>query len=453
MSKSRGNYVDPGEVLKVHGADALRWYFYIADPVGTERRFSLDLVGEMARKFLSTLWNTYVFFVTYALIDGYDPRLPSMPVAQRPPLDRWILSELNLLVERVDEALAGFEATRAARSLQEFVEYLSNWYVRRSRRRFWKSEKDEDKEAAYATLYQCLTTLSRLLAPFIPFLAEEIYRNLVCLVDGQAPESVHLSEFPQPDGSLIDRELMADTRLVMRLVSLGHAARNAAGLKVRQPLAQVLVKVQKPEEKEVLEALAEQILEELNVKALAFAQEEELVEYEVRPLPASLGPKYGPLFPRIKEALTKMEAQAVAQRVRRGEGVEVVVEERPLQLLPEELEVVANPREGLSVAEEGGYVVAITTALSDELIREGLAREVVRRIQILRKEADFRIEDNIITYFQADPFLCEVIREWEGYIKRETLSLALSEGEGSAGSIGESYNLDGHPLALAVERT
>jgi len=453
MSKSLGNVVDPWDVLRTHGADAMRWYFYTAGPVGTERRFSLDLVGEVVRKFLLTFWNTYAFFVIYANIDNYDPKTPALPVAQRPALDRWILSELNSLVEKVDKALDGFDATGAARPIQEFVELLSNWYVRRSRRRFWRSERDEDKQAAYATLYECLTTLSKLLAPFTPFLAEEIYRNLVSSLDEMAPESVHLSDFPQSDKGLMDVKLMADTALLMWLVSLGHGARNKAGLKVRQPLAQLLVKVRTLEEQEVIEGLVDPLLEELNVKSLAFVEERDLVGYKIEPDPRLLGPKYGALYPKIKEALTSLDTYSVVEKVRSGEEVEVTVEGQKVVLLPEEVKIEPLPKEGLAVAEEGGYLVGVTTALTEELRREGLAREVVRRIQTLRKEADFKIEDTIVTYFEAHPILVEVIEEHREYIKRETLSTALVRGGAPRECIIKSYSIEGYGITLALKRS
>ncbi len=453
MSKSLGNVVDPWDVLRTHGADAMRWYFYTGAPAGNERRFSLELVGEVIRKFLLTLWNSYAFFVIYANIDRYDPKIPAPPVAQRPPLDRWILSELNSLVVKVDKALDDFDATGAARPVQEFVELLSNWYVRRSRRRFWRSEQDEDKAAAYATLYECLTTLSKLLAPFTPFLAEEIYKNLVSSVDGTAPESVHLSDFPCPDKGLIDAKLMADTALMMRLVSLGHAARNKAGLKVRQPLAQLSIKVCTPEEREVIEGLADQVLEELNVKSLACVEESDLVEYQIEPDPRLLGPKYGALYPKIEEALASLDTYSVVEKVRSGEEVEVTIEGQKVVLLPQEVKIEPLPREGLAVAEEGSYMVAVATTLTEELRREGLAREVVRRIQALRKRADFKIEDTIVTYFEAHPILVQVMEEHGEYIQQETLSTALVPGGAPPGFVTKSYSIEGYGITLALKQS
>ncbi|MBI1886365.1 MAG: isoleucine--tRNA ligase, partial [Chloroflexi bacterium] len=333
MSKSLGNVVDPNTVIDAHGADALRWYLFTATPAGNSRRFSSELVGESLRRFLLTLWNTYSFFVTYANIDRFDPAAAGE--GERSELDRWVLSELNLLVEKVTRDLEGYNATDAGRAVQQFVEDLSNWYVRRSRRRFWKSESDADKLAAHHTLYTCLVTLAKLLAPFTPFVSEAMYQNLVRSFHPEAPESVHLAGWPEADPSLVDRKLMDETRLAMRVVSLGRAARSKAGIKVRQPLAKVVVKPRYPAEKDGLLRLAAQMVEELNVKELALAEDD-----------AGLA--------------------------------------------------------GLAVAsDDAGYAVGIDTAVSPELAEEGLARELVHRLQNLRKAAGFDIADHIVTYWSG----------------------------------------------------
>ena len=454
MSKSKGNVVDPWDIINVHGADALRWYFYTASPPDYARRFSSELVGEAARKFILTLWNTYSFFVTYANIDQFDPTERQVPVERRSPLDRWILAELNALIKYVDERMNDYDMTASARRIQDFVEDLSNWYVRLSRRRFWKGEKDEDKAAAYLTLYECLTTLSKVLAPFTPFLAEEMYRNLVCSVDKEALESVHLCDFPTADEALIDEKLMADTRLVRKVVGLGRAARSKAGIKLRQPLSQVLVKVRSAEEQESVERLSDQVLEELNVKGLHFvADEGELVSYTVSPVPSLLGPKYGRLLPQIQAALGELDASEVARRWRAGEAIEVTVEGQTLSLEPEELNVTMTAKEGYAVAAEGEYLVGVATTLTDELIQEGLARELVRRIQIMRKSAEFRIEDHIVTYYQAGPALQAVLSAYEGYIKAETLSDELIAGSPPAEAYSEVAEIDDEEITLGIVRT
>ena len=458
MSKSRGNVVDPWEVLNAHGADALRWYLYTATPPGNDRRFSVDLVGEVVRQFLLTLWNTYSFFVTYANIDGWTPvkGKTEEDISPLSPLDRWILSELHILVKRVTTALEAYDVTGAARPIAAFVDDLSNWHVRRSRRRFWKSEEDADKLAAYRTLYTCLVTVAKLLAPFMPFIAEELYQNLVRSVDEKAPKSAHHCDFPVADESLIDEKLVGDTRLVMRVVSLGHGARNRAGIKVRQPLAQALVKTREAAEEESLRRLADQVVDELNVKELGFLEEaSQVVDYQLSPVPSLLGKKHGALFPKIRAAVAGMGATAtmdMVQRLQAGQSVEVVADGQTVTLLPEEVEVQLSAKEGYAVAEEAGYLVAVTTELSGELVREGLAREVVRRIQIMRKEADFRIEDYITTYYRADPTLREVLEGYSDYIKQETLSTALIEAEAPTEAYAQTLEVDGQSITLAVRR-
>ncbi len=466
MSKSRGNVVDPWTVINAHGADALRWYLYTATPPGNDRRFSVELVGDVVRTFMLTLWNVYSFFVTYANIDGWQPgrrfvarkfvdsdvdEPTNSEFTNLPALDRWILSELHLLVRRVTDALESYDVTGAARPFQRFVEDLSNWYVRRSRRRFWKGEEDEDKAAAYSTLYECLTTLAKLLAPFMPFIAEEMYQNLVKSVDATAPESVHLCDYPQADEALIDEQLVEDTRLVMRLVSLGRGARNRAGLKLRQPLAQALFKVRGEGEAESLRRLADQVLDELNIKELVFLEDAgQVIDYRVIPLPHLLGKKYGPLFPRIRAAVAELDQAELARCIQAGEAVALEVEGQTVSLLPEELEVRTEAKAGYAVAEEAGYLAAISTTLNDELIQEGLARELVRHIQIMRKDAGFRIEDRITTYYQAGPTLRAVLEVRGQYIKGETLSTELIEGELPA-LMGEGLPTEAHAQTFKIE--
>ena len=450
MSKSEGNVIDPWQVLGIYGADAVRWYLYTSAPPWAERRFSVELVGETFRKFLLTLWNTYAFLTTYANIDRYVPLAGRLPAHQRSLLDRWILSELHSLVQAVDSGLAAYDITGAARRIGEFVDDLSNWYVRRSRRRFWKSEHDADKSAAYATLYECLTTLAALLAPFTPFVAEEMYQNLVRSVDASAPESVHLSAFPVADPALVDRDLMADMRLTMRLVSLGHAARNKAGLKVRQPLAVAVIRLRTEQELERVSSFRDVIADELNVKSVRLVLDErELVTYQVRPLPAVLGKRYGPLFPRVRAQALALSGE-LGPRLRSGQAVTITVDGQPVELQPQEVEVELREREGLSVAEEGGYVAAVSTVVGDELRREGLAREVVRRIQVMRKDADLRIEAPIVTYYQAAGEMRQVLREWAGFIAQETLSQRLVEERPPEGAHVERQRVDGQEITLGI---
>ena len=412
MSKSKGNVVKPWSVLDAQGADALRWYLYTASPPGNPRRFSGELVQEAIRKFMLTLWNTYSFFVTYANIDEYQPS-GERNGTKASGLDRWIESELHRLVKDVTDSLDNYDPTNAGRRIEGFVDVLSNWYVRRSRRRFWKSENDAEKQSAYDTLYECLVTLSKLIAPFTPFLAEELYRNLVYAVDSSAPESVHLAWFPEADESLIDPTLNDEARLAMKVSSLGRAARSKAGIKVRQPLASVKVVVRDAGEREALQRSFDQVGEELNVKALEFADSpSELYDYKVSANTPVLGPKYGKETPKIAKGLGEMEAREVAEAVNAGRSVEV----DGFTLEPEEVNLQAVEKEGLSVASEGEYAVAVPTTVSAELAREGMARELVHRLQTMRRSAGFEVVDQIVSYLVGEGAPAEAL----GRLRRHT---------------------------------
>ncbi len=342
MSKSRGNYVDPWEVLDAHGADAFRWYLYSTTPPGQERRFSMEQVGDVVRNFMLMLWNTYSFFVTYARLDDWKPDPSHQPVYS--DLDKWLLSSLNTLVRDITQAMETYDLTGCTRPIERFVDDLSNWYLRRSRRRFWKSGSDEDKLAAYATLYQALMTVTKLLAPTMPFMAEELYQNLVRAIDPSAPESVHLADWPAYDAGLIDEQLNHDMTLVMQLASLGHAARNKANRKVRQPLAQAKFAVGSADEQQVIGRYEDLLKDELNVKSVGTLMEAgEAVDYALNPLPKQLGQKYGARFPAVRQAVILLDASQAAPKLLEGKPVEVLVEGETLEILPEEVE---SPRSG-----------------------------------------------------------------------------------------------------------
>jgi isoleucyl-tRNA synthetase len=452
MSKSRGIVVDPWDVIREHGADAFRWYLYTASPPGQERRFSIDLVGEVVRNFTLTLWNVYSFFVTYALLDNWKPDGEGVQgIESENYLDRWLLSELNTLVRDVTAALENYDVLGATRPIQNFVDSLSKWYLRRSRRRFWKSESDTDKQTAYATLYQTLTALSKLLAPTMPFLAEEMYQNLVCSVDRDAPESVHLADWPSYDKTRIDETLNTDMRLVMRLASLGHSARNQAAIKVRQPLAEAAFSVGSLKEVQALEKNADLLAEELNVKRVtALTSAGEAVAYSLNPLPKQLGQKYKSQFPAVREAILALDSEKSAQDLLNGEPITVSVEGETLEILPEEVEVRAEARSGLVVASEGAYLAALKTDLTPELVREGLAREFVRRVQDLRKQADFDIADRIYMYASASPNLEAAIQEYKEYIMGETLTLELKPSEPPPGAATATFEFDGEEATVGL---
>lgn len=451
MSKSRGNVADPWDVLNKHGADAMRWYLYTASPPGQERRYSSELVSEVVRNFTLTLWNTYSFFVTYANLDGWKPDASVLP--QYSDLDRWLRSSLHTLVRDVTTAMENYDVLGATRPIETFVDQLSNWYLRRSRRRFWKSESDEDKRAAYATLYEALVTISKLLAPTMPFMAEELYQNLVRSVDESAPESVHLARWPEYDPLVIDERLNREMALVMKLASVGHAARNKANRKVRQPLAEAAFSVGTAEEMRVVETYADLLEDELNVKKVRVLDTTaEAVAYSLNPLPKQLGQKYGSKFPAIRKALLEMDAESAAKKLLAGQSLEVQVDGETLNILPEEVEVRATAREGFAVASEGAYLAALVTDLTPELVKEGLAREFVRRVQDLRKQADLDISDRIRLYYTATPLLTDAVQEFSNYIKTETLCLELVNSTPEENLPATQDNFDGQEVSIALKR-
>ncbi len=433
MSKSKGNVVNPWEVFDSHGADATRWTMYTASPPGNSRRFSVNLVGETVRKFMNTLWNTYSFFVTYANLSDWEIEArdelrgaeDDSPFAIRHSpvlLDRWLLSELNRLVRDVTEAFETYDVIGATRPIADFVDTLSNWYVRQSRRRFW----DGDGQAL-DTLHHVLVTVSQLLAPTVPFIAEEMYQNLAANGVGGA-DSVHLSRWPQVDANLIDEQLSADMATVQKVTSLGHAARQQANLKVRQPLAQVVVRTRKPNEKAGLLRHQDLLLAELNVKALAFADgADDLVDVQVHPLPRQLGQKFGAGFPKIRKALAALDQADLAASFQFGETVQVEADGQVYAIEPGDVEVRSTPRSGFSVAEDGGYLVAITTEITQELADEGNARELVRRIQQLRKDTGLEISDRIVIHVVTSPALHRLLNAFGSYVREETLAVDLHQ--------------------------
>ncbi len=452
MSKSKGNIVDPWDVLKVHGADAFRWYLYTATPPGQERRFSSELVGSVTRDFTLTLWNVYSFFVTYANLDKWTPvgRIGN-PTYTR--LDQWLLSELNTLVREVTAGYEEYEVTRATRPIQDFVEKLSTWYLRRSRRRFWKSESDSDKQAAYATLYTALVTVAKLLAPAMPFLADELYQNLVRGVDADAPESVHLSRWPEVNETRIDETLNRDMATVMKLVSLGHSARQKANRKVRQPLAEGAFSVGNATERKAVEAFAELISDELNVKKIRLLDAAtEAVSHTVKPLPRQLGQKYGNKFPMIQKAILALDAEMVASTLMAGDPLKVTAGGEVFDVLGEEVEVKAQARSGFAVAEEGPYVAALVTELTPPLVREGLAREFVRRVQDLRKSADLDVADRIKLFVTASDGLKSALETHRDYITAETLTVDLQFASPPSESQTVEDDFDGEKLLVGLKK-
>ncbi len=428
------------------------------------RRFSADMVDEVVRKFLLTLWNTYSFFTVYANIDRFDPTAQDVPVEERPLLDRWLIGELNTLVQDATAGLEAYDATGACRAIQQFVDDLSNWYVRRSRRRFWKSESDADKLAAYHTLYEALVTVTKLLAPFTPFVAEELYQNLVRSVDGPAadaaapaatpaaPESVHLSSWPVADERLIDAGVSFDMAAARRVVEMGRAARNAAAVKTRQPLAEVVVALPEAEARAV-ERLRDVVLDELNVKDLRVVSgEDELVAYVVKPNLKVLGPKLGKRLGLLQAALKEADAAALVAAVRADGAAVILLPDGELSLAEDELLIETGSPEGYQVESDAGRVVALRTDVDDALREEGLARELIHAVQLARKAADLRIEDTISLTLDVPEELRPPAERHRGAIMAETLASAFALGE-AAGEHRETARVDGREVGIGLSVT
>ncbi len=448
MHKSSDNVIWFDDAAETMGADVMRWMYCTSKPE-SNMLFGYTRADKVKRRFLIPLWNVYSFLVTYANIDKWTPKDVTI---QYSVLDRWILSRLQVLVHDVTNHLELYDVYSATASLEQFVDELSKWYVRRSRRRFWKSEADIDKKAGYTTLYACLTGLVKLLAPFLPFLSEEMYQNLVRSVDPDAPESVHHNDWPTADASLIEEKLMADMELAIKLCGLGRSLRNKAGIKLRQPLHEAWVVADEPT-LEKLQRLTHLVKDELNVKELALtSRKRALVDYEVLLRPSLLGKKYGTLFPKLRETVARMDTNVLVEKLHKGHSVKVKVNDRVITLRPEEIEVRIQPRKGYILTEEQDVIVGINTTVTEALKTEGLARDIVRRIQNQRKDAGFEIADQIETYYQAGPRLTEVFTTHEDYIVSETLSTTIRKDAPPKEAYVADYQIDGEPLTIGLVR-
>jgi isoleucyl-tRNA synthetase len=460
MSKSKGNVVDPFLLVDQYGADATRWYMFASAPPYNPRRFAPEHVGEMLRQFMLTLWNTYGFFVTYANLDGWTPEQRSSEGLQ--PIDRWALASLNKLVREVTADLESYDIYQPTKRIEAFVEELSNWYVRRNRRRFWKSESDADKQAAYTTLYTCLVTLARLLAPFTPFLSEAMYRNLVAEQPSDRAASVHLAPWPTADESLIDEQLIADTETLLRAVTAGRAARKQSGVKVRQPLQALLVRAATATQTDGLRRFEEELRDELNVKQIQYLEAGAgLVEYRFKPNLKLVGKKYGKQVPALRAALEQLSGAEAAEAGRRAEAAEpivVQVDGQAIELLPDEVLVETSSPEGYAVAEDGGVLVALDTTLTPELRLEGAARDLVRVIQDARKEAGFEIADRITLYLSGlgahheGVSMDQVVERHGDYVKAETLAVELRLAGIPAEAHQVKTEIAGVPIEIGVVR-
>ena len=445
MSKHKGNVVDPWSVLDKQGADAVRWYFYTSSAPWLPSRFAPEIVSEVQRKFLGTLWNTYAFFVLYAEIDKYDPSLYDIANVKLSVMDRWILSELNTLIDFVDKGLDKYNITDTSRAIEKFTDNLSNWYVRRCRERFWGSDMSEDKIAAYTTLYTALTTLAKLAAPFVPFITEQIYGNLVLPFFKNVPVSVHLTSFPVCDKAYIDTQLGETMDRVINIVSLGRTARNACAIKNRQPLSELFIRADK------FDSLPEEYLdilkEELNVKKIAFISDSSgFASYEIKPQLRTLGPKYGPLIGKIREHLAQCDSSALVNAVRKGETVTVSIDNTLVAFKEEDLLISDKNKEGYQTVSEKGITVILNTELSQELIQEGLMRELVSKIQTMRKESGFNVTDHIVVTYSCGEKLAEVIEKYKSEIMQDTLADSITAGSGSS-----LKDINGEEISLSLE--
>ncbi|MFN2388087.1 MAG: isoleucine--tRNA ligase [Actinomycetota bacterium] len=451
MSKSLGNAVDPWEVLNEQGADALRWYMLTSGTPWSPRRLSAGLIQESVRKYLLTLWNTYSFWVTYASLEGFDPQATSIPVSERPEMDRWVLAELDDTVREMTAALDGFDATRAGRRLDRFVDDLSNWYVRRSRRRFWRSAQESDTRSAFLTLWECLTTTAELSAPFTPFVAEEIHGNLM----GPGSPSVHLEDWPVPDGTRVDDGLRARMALVRKLVALGRAARTDAGIRVRQPLARALVVVRAAEAAELM-GLEDIVKDELNVRELEVTKGlDELVTYSVKVNFKQLGPRFGPRVKEVARAVAAAEARALVAALESEDGAALTLDDgETIRLSAADLEVRVEGRQGYSLAQEGPHGVALDLDITPDLAAEGVAREAVRAIQELRRSSGLAVEDRIEVWLSsASDVAAGALGTHEAFISEEVLSVRTRLQEVPPDEVERhEVTLGEHPAVVALRR-
>lgn len=446
MSKHIGNVIAPSDVLDKQGADAVRWYFYSASSPWLPSRFSGEAVSEYQRKFMGTLWNTYAFYILYAELDQFDPTKHSLKKEALSVMDRWILSRMNTLVSRVDEHLDAIRITEASRELSAFADELSNWYVRRCRDRYWGSEMSDDKEAAYMTLYTVLKTVTLLAAPFLPFMTEAMYQNMVRSVDESAQLSVHLCDYPVCDESFIDAELEAEMDRILKIVVLGRSARNGAGQKIRQPLRCMYVQGDP-----ITSSAVDIIAEELNLKKVEFVSDASaFLSYRCKPQLRTLGPRYGKLLPKLNAYLAQDGVgDAIVAAHQKGESYVFELEGTEVVLHAEDVLVSAQQKEGLVSETDNGVTVVLDTNLDDALIEEGLVREVVSKLQTMRKEAGFEVADRIVIGFMGDAKLCGVIEANRSSIADDTLGVEVrNELDGYT----KEWNINGSALTLSVKK-
>ena len=445
MSKSKGNAVDPFDALEQFGADAIRWYFYSNSAPWLPNRFHAGAVTEGQRKFMGTLWNTYAFFVLYANIDKFDATKYKLEYDKLSVMDKWMLSKLNTLIKTVDDNLENYKITETARVLQDFVDELSNWYVRRSRERFWAKEMTQDKINAYMTLYTTLVEFTKVAAPMIPFMTEDIYRNLVCSIDKSAPESVHLCSFPIANEEWIDAELEKNMELVLDIVVLGRSCRNAANIKNRQPIGTMFVKA----DSQLSDFYKAIIAEELNVKNVEFTDEvKNLTSYSFKPQLRTLGPKYGKFIGEIREALSNLDGNAAMEELEKNGILKLELSTITAELEKEDLLIETAQVEGFESVSDGGITVVLDTNLTDELIEEGFVREILSKIQTMRKDSGFEVQDNIEILYCGSDKIDTIIKANKDEIAAQALAVSIECTENS----GKEWNINGEKLKITVSK-
>ncbi len=447
MSKHKGNVVDPWEVLNKQGADAVRWYFYVNSAPWLPNRFHEDAVNEAQRKFMGTYWNTYAFYVLYANIDKFNPNDYTLDYDSLCLMDKWVLTKLNSVIKFVDNSLNSYKITEAARAVQEYLDDLSNWYIRRSRERFWAKDMPKDKSDAFLTLYTVLRELTKIVAPFAPFVTESVYQNIVIKADKTSPKSVHLCDFPDYNPKWEDEALIEDMDKVISIVVAGRAARNAAAIKNRQPISRMMVK----QEGNLAEGFLPIIKDELNVKEVSLIDSvDEYLNYNFKPQLRTLGPKYGKILPKIGNWLKEQNGASLMKELNEKGCINFELEGTQVSLAKDDLLVETAQSEDYATWEDRQVIVVLDIRMTDELIEEGFVREVISKIQVMRKEADFDVMDRIKIYHSGNAKIAQIMARNEEEIKSETLANSINEGEGNG--FEKRWNVNGEDVLLAVEK-
>ncbi len=450
MHKSAGNAIWFNDAADEMGVDVMRW-LYIDHNVESNLNFGYDAANEVRKKVI-TLWNSYSFFATYAAVDGFNPLKSKIQDSDLTIMDRWIMAKLHQLIQDMHSSFDAYRLDKSMRKVEIFIEDLSNWYIRRNRRRFWKSEDDSDKQAAYHTLYEILLTLSKLLAPIMPFITDEIYKNLVVNIDKSALESIHLCDYPQVDSKYIDDDLVAQVDALKKIVELGRSARNKADLKIRQPLQSLFYVVNDDNLSKFITDNKSVILDELNVKEIKRAtNSKELITYDIKPNLAILGKSFGNAIPLIRKTLNEMDVNDIMNQLSANGEVVLNTDSNNIILKHEHLLIETTSLDGLIAAQDDGFTVALSTVLNDALIREGLVRDLIRQVQIMRKNADFAVEDRIKVYGKFEGEIGKALNAYKDYFYNETLTVAI-EQKGSEVEFSETIKIQGEKINLGISR-